>query len=74
MGFGKLVRDQQGHHHQQARIAHLAHRGDQFLDPAVDIVAELGEVRFLAVIAGNLVGATVNRDIDLRHLSDPEWF
>ena len=60
--LGQLVSDQQTHHHEEARVAYLTDRRDQFIDPLIDILGKPSQMRFLAVIAGDFVLFAVNRD------------
>ena len=51
----------------RAASPHLADGSDQFIDPAVDILGEPGQMRLLAVIAGDFVIASVDGDFNLGH-------
>src|SRR5262249_50135510 len=67
VGLGQLVGEQEARHHQKAGIAHLADRSDELRHLAVDVAGQLLDVRLLAVVAGDLIGASVDLDVDMRH-------
>ena len=66
-GFGQLVGDRQRRHHGQPRVADLAELAAQLLDALVEVLGELLQMVFLAVLAGHAELAAVDGDVHLRH-------
>src|SRR5260221_1536841 len=65
--LGQFVGDDEAGHEEQAGVADLAPGLGELADLAIDILAELADAVFLALVAGDLIAAAVDRQRDLRH-------
>src|SRR5258707_5812312 len=65
--LGQFVGDDEAGHQEQASVADLAPGLGELADLAIDILAELSDAVFLALVAGDLIAAPVDRQRNLRH-------
>ncbi len=63
-----LVGNQQCRHEKQTLIADLTDGTQKLLHLQVDMFAKLAQMVFLALVAGDGVGAAVHHDVHQRHL------
>src|SRR5436190_1246127 len=67
-GLVQLVGDQEAGHQQQPALARRAGALDQLSDTAVEAARQLAQVLLLPGIAGDLVVAAIDRDLNARHV------
>src|SRR5206468_11606063 len=67
----QLVGNQKRRHEKKTSIADLTDRMGNLVDTARQILAQLGDLAFLSVIAGNIVAAIVDDNMNLSHLRSP---
>src|SRR5258706_4784397 len=68
-GLVQLVGDQEAGHQQQPALARRAGALDQLADAAIEAASELAQMLLLPGVAGDLVVAAIDRDLNARHVS-----